>query len=199
MRLRYIAATILVLSLIACGGPDKPGAGVGPANAPGETPTDTTATPTSVPLTLKRSGNTLIETPEYTGVIFSEKKASEFNFLFDEASTKFWEPSIDDVSRAEQCIKQYLTSAQDDPDLYPFQTENAPIILENLGKYRRQYVGIVVDGEKRIWTNSFFPEDAFPEWERAPVYVLDGGNDFWQIQYDPQKDECTNFYVHGEG
>jgi hypothetical protein len=173
MRFPLIAATIVALSLIACSGPEKSDSGMG-------------------------LENTLIETPEYTGVIFSENRASEWSFLFDEASTRFWEPSIDDVSSAEECIRRFLVSVQDDPKAYAFQKENAPYILENLEEYRRQYVGIVVDGEKRIWINSFFSDDSYPDWTRSPVYVLDGGNHFWQIEYILLKDECINFYVHGE-
>jgi hypothetical protein len=173
MRFPLIAASIVALSLIACSGPEKPGSGMG-------------------------SENTLIETPEYSGVIFSESRASEFRFLFDEASTGFWEPSIHDISRAEECLTRFLVSVQDDPKLDAYQKENPAYVLRNLGKYRRQYVGIVVDGEKRVWVNSFFSGDSFPNWTHAPVYVLDGGNDFWQIEYIPLKDECLNFYIHGE-
>jgi hypothetical protein len=142
--------------------------------------------------------NILIETPEYTGVIISKDGASEFSYLFDEASTRFWEPSIDDVSRAEECIRQFLVSVQHDPKLDTDQKEDAAFILKNLGEYRRQYVGIVVDGEKHIWCNLFFFDDSFPNWERVPVDVDDGGNHFWQIEYVLLKDECINFYVHGE-
>jgi hypothetical protein len=59
-------------------------------------------------------------------------------------------------------------------------------------------VGIEVDGEKRIWINSFFADDSFPDWKRIPVDVEDGGRYFWQIEYHPLEDECTDFYVHGE-
>jgi hypothetical protein len=166
VRFPFIAAAILVLALIACNGPGKP------------------------------ASNTLIETPEYTGVIFSENAASKFSFFFDEASTEYWQPSIDDVSRAEKCIRQTLVSVQQDPNAY--QREDAAFILENLKEYRRQYVGIVVDGEKRIWCNAFFFDDSYPDWINAPVYVLDGGRDFWQIEYVPHEDKCISFHIHGE-
>lgn len=172
MRFLFIAAIIVALSLIACNGPKTPTSEMGPEN-------------------------TLVETPEYTGVIISKDGASEFGYLFDKASTGFWEPSIDDVSRAEKCIGQFLVSVQHDPKLDTYQQEKISFIVENLGKYRRQYVGIVVDGEKRIWCNSFF-SDSFPDWERLPVDVDGGGNRFWQIEYSLSKDECTDFSVHGE-
>ncbi len=173
MKLPFIAATIVVLSLIACNGTTEP---------------DSKMDPKSL----------LIETPEYTGVIITEDAAPEFGILFDKAVTGFWQPSVNDVSEAEECIRRYLVSAQDDPELDTYQKDKVAFILNNLAKYRRQYVGIVVDGEKRIGCNLFLSDHSYPDWERAPVYLIDGGNYFWQIEYDLLKDECINFYVHGE-
>jgi len=166
MRFPFIAAAVVVLSLLACNGPTK------------------------------STSNTLVETPDYTGVIVSKHRASEWGFLFNLASTEFWEPSEDDVSRAEKCIKQLLVSVQQDPDDY--RKEHAAYILENLLQYRRQYVGRVVNGEKRIWCNAFFAEGSFPDWIDDPVYVIDGGHHYWEIEYVLPKDECISFHVHGE-
>lgn len=173
MRFLSLAAIILVLLLVACNGPKDPASETGPEN-------------------------TLVETSEYTGVIISENGASEFSYLLDHASTGFWEPSVADVSKAEKCIRQFLVSLQDNPKLDTYQQENYAFILENLGTYRRQYVGTVVDGEKRIWCNAFFSDDSFPNWQRVPVDVDGGGRHFWQIEYSLPQDECINFYVHGE-
>ena len=173
MRFQFIAATALALSLIACSGSEKSTLGTS-------------------------SENVLVETAEYTGVIFTRDRTSEFSFLFDEASNTFWEPSVDDISRAEGCLKQFLVAAQDNPSLRDYQKEDAAFVLENLTRYRRQYVGIDVDGEKRIWCNLFHFDDPSKDWKRDPVYALDGGRDFWEIAYIPLKDDCTNFYVHGE-
>ena len=173
MRFPLIAATLVALSLIACTAPELPTPVTGPENI-------------------------LIEMPEYTGVIFSKSAASEWNFLFDEATTEFWEPSGDDVSRAEECIRRFLAAAPHDPNLKDHEKEDAAFVLENLEAYRRQYVGIDVDGEKRIWCNAFISYDSYPDWQSAPVYVLDGGNSYWEIEYVPLKDECVRFHVHGE-
>lgn len=161
-----------------------------------ETPEFAEASPTGAPLTPESPGNDLIETPEYTGVIVSEHGASEFGYLLDGASTEFWEPSSDDVSSAEKCIRQLLASLQQDPGAY--RKEDAAFILDNLEQYRRQYVGIVVDGEKRIWCNAFLDHDSFPNWERVPVDVDGGGNHYWQIEYVLPMDECIKFHIHGE-
>jgi hypothetical protein len=192
MRIPFIAAVIVTLSLIACNGPQPTDLGMDAQDSPVETPEDTRLPPSEVPPTPETPGNTLVETPEYTGVIISEEGVLAFRYLFDQASTTFWEPSSGDIAKAENCIRQFLVSAQD-----AYQQESVAFILENLEKYRRQYVGIVVDGEQRIWCNLFF-SDSFPNWQRVPVDVDDGGRHFWQIEYILTKDECINFYLHGE-
>lgn len=117
MRFPLIAATILVLSLVACNGSDKSTPELGPEDTPTETPEVTKPTPTSAPPTRQSSDNTFIKTPEYTGVIISENGASEFGYLFASASTEFWEASKDDIAGAEECIRGFLVSLQDNPQL----------------------------------------------------------------------------------
>ena len=197
MRFPLVAAAIAALLLVGCGDPTKSTTDIGPESTPAETPEATEPSPTAAPPT-QSPGNTLVETPEYTGVIITEDGASDFGILFDESITAFWEPSIDDVSRAEERIRQFLVSAHNDPNLDAYQRANLAFILDNLEDYLRQYVGIVVDGEKRIGCNFFLSDRSFPDWERRPVFVLDGGHYFWQIEYDLLGDECINFYVHGE-
>jgi hypothetical protein len=192
MRLPFVAAMIVILSLVACNGPQPTESGVDAQDSPVETPEHTWPSPSEVPQTPEVPENTLVDTPEYTGVIVSEEGALAFRYLFDQASTAFWEPSSDDIAEAENCIRQFLISAQD-----AYQQESVAFILENLERYRRQYVGIVVDGEKRIWCNLFL-SDSFPNWQWVPVDVDDGGKHFWQIEYLLLEDECTNFYLHGE-
>lgn len=199
MRLAIIAATIVAFALIACNSSEKPTAGPRPGDTILETPEATESAPIGNLLTLGRAKNTLVETPEYTGVIFTRKGAFEFSFLFDPSSMGFWEPSPTDVSRAESCIRQHIESVRDntEPDAYP--QAHATFILENFGQYRRQYVGIIVGDEKRIWVNSFLAEDdSYPDWQQRPVYVLDGGNYYWEIVYVLATDECIDFHVHGE-
>jgi len=197
MRLRFIAAVIVVLSLIACNGSQPTDSGPGAQDSPVKTPQDSQVPASDVPPAPETPENTLVETPGYMGVIISEEEGQAFRYMFDQPPTTFWQPSIDDVASAEDCIRQFLVSAQDSANLDAYQRESVAFILKNLAQYRRQYVGIVVDGEKRIWCNLFF-SDSFPNWQHVPVAVEDGGKHFWQIEYLVLEDECTNFYLHGE-
>jgi hypothetical protein len=198
MRFALFAGAIVILSLVACNGSDRSTSEPGPAGTPAETSEATNPTPTSAQPTQQSPDNTFIETAEYTGVIISENGASEFDYLFGRASTEFWEPSTDDIAGAEACVREFLVTLQDNQQLDTYQQENLAFIVENLRAYRRQYLGIVVDGEKRIWINAFFSDTSFPDWGRVPVDVDGGGRNYWQIEYDLLNDECINFYVHGE-
>jgi hypothetical protein len=92
MRFSLVTAAIVALLLTACIGPTKSTSETGSAPPVG-TPHATGLAPSSAPPTLQTPENTLIETPEYTGVIISQHAASEFSFLFDKALTGYWEPS----------------------------------------------------------------------------------------------------------
>jgi hypothetical protein len=198
MRFPLVAAAIVVLSLVACNGSYNFTQEPRPEGTPAETPEVTEPTPTSALPTRQSSDNTFIETPEYTGVIISENGASEFGYLFASASPEFWEASTDDIAGAEECIREFPISLQDNQQLDTYQQDNLAFIVENLEEYRRQYLGVVVDGEKRIWVNAFFSDTSFPDWERFPVDVDGGGRNYWQIEYDLLNDECINFSVYGE-
>jgi hypothetical protein len=198
MRTSFLTAMILAFLLVACSGSDTSTPEPDPEDTPVETPEVTEPPPTCAPPTQQSSYNTFIETPAYTGVIISQNGASEFGYLFAGASTGFWEPSTNDVAGAEECIREFLVSLQDNPQLDTYQQENLAFIVENLVKYRRQYLGVVFDGEKRIWVNAFFSDTSFPDWERVPVDVDGGGRNYWQIEYDLLDDECINFAVHEE-
>jgi hypothetical protein len=142
--------------------------------------------------------NTLVETWDYSGVIFSEEAAANLRFLMRSQPTGYWKPSAEDVALAEKAIQQFLMAAQDDPasDIHPLY--HAEYILDNLETYRRQYAGIVVDGEKRIFCSAFTDDGHFDRWMQEPVFVFDGGASFWRIEYIVPQDQCTNFDVNGE-
>jgi hypothetical protein len=70
-------------------------------------------------------------------------------------------------------------------------------ILARLPTTRRQYLGIVVDGVQRIVVNCF-PVEGFPDWDRQFIFVLDGGDWFWEVQYDVPSRTFLRFQFNGE-
>jgi hypothetical protein len=68
-------------------------------------------------------------------------------------------------------------------------------------RYRAQYVGVVVDAKKLLYANYFFvhQEEYVKDWLNRLIFVKDGGNSYFQVEYDTDKHECLSLNVNGEG
>lgn len=140
----------------------------------------------------------IVKMPEFNGVIFPPD-CPEFNdvifppefneiIIFDEDIRRtidgYWSPSKEDVRAAEVAIRSFLKNSQ-------------PEIFARIDKYGRQYFGIIVKGRKRIYCNFFMNPKNFPSRFSDYVFVLDGGNDYFRIEYDVDSKTCLNFSPNG--
>jgi len=131
----------------------------------------------------------------FSGVIFPAAQARSDRIDQPEARD-YWTPSPTDVAEMESRLRSALLRQRDADDrlqgrskgaardVHTFRSHHIGQILEHLAAYRRQYVGIVVQGEKRFLVNCF-PGDPLqhPSWRQQFVDVDDGGVDYWRIQY----------------
>lgn len=62
--------------------------------------------------------------------------------------------------------------------------------------YYRQYVGIIVNGEKYIYINA--AKATWHESSQKPQIVCDGGKSFWGALYSPSSKKFTNLVFNGE-
>jgi hypothetical protein len=118
-----------------------------------------------------------------TGVIFSNNIYLPYSV--DGKPDGGWQPSEDIVKQAEPVILQYIEKSN----------------KKNFGKpnkYRCQYFGVIIKGEKRIYCNFFWLTEYKKDWETNPVIVKDGGDRYFQLEYDVQTGKCLNFSVNGE-
>ena len=106
--------------------------------------------------------------------------------LFDDRIEN-WNPTREQLDGAE-------------PDVLEKIQRSEPELFQRIDQYRCQYFGITVDGRKRIYYNFFLNDtEAFDgDWRTEPVFVLDGGSDYFHLEYDLESRQCTNFYVNGE-
>ena len=107
----------------------------------------------------------------------------------------FWTPTPSDVRGLEARLPTYLRSpkarkaaAYCCPQPVPLATR-AP-------SYKRQYVG-VLDHGRRLIHASFFCEASGSDWHRTPVDVDDGGDCYFQIDYDVRKRRFESISVNG--
>jgi hypothetical protein len=101
---------------------------------------------------------------------------------------------MQDVERAEQRIPEFMRS-------------KAPHLESRLGEYVRQYFGIVVGGRRvvhcsfihRTAESTEVPVHGIDYYLRdfgAPYLVVDGGESFFQLIYDPETDTCSDLHVN---
>jgi hypothetical protein len=69
--------------------------------------------------------------------------------------------------------------------------------LEKVGRYRRQYVGLLRDGKRLIWIYGFqnFSGERYRVDEPGPS-VSDGACSFWRAFYDLATGEFVDFYCN---
>ena len=104
-----------------------------------------------------------------------------------------WTPTEEQILKALSTIYEFI----DNPTgINDWQKKEIAKIKKNLSLYRVQFVGIEIEGEKRIWCN-FFSNDRIDYWKEGVVIVLDGGFWYWEIQYDVKTGECVNFISNG--
>ena len=120
-----------------------------------------------------------------TGVVLPRSSA---HFLPDSRDGKpigAWTPSQAAIKLAEPAILEYIKESDQD-------------IFENLDQYRCQYFGIIVAGKKRIYCNFFWFTEESQDWRTRPIFALDGGSWYFQLEYDVETGQCLNFAVNGE-
>jgi hypothetical protein len=122
------------------------------------------------------------------GVIFSEKQTLESGFEFQQNSA--WLPTLTQVEELEAELPQYLAKSNH-PD--------AGAMIAQLPKYRRQYLGYIDEGHRRIYVNAFCQgANASDEsWRTRFVLVQDGGSCYFQAIYDVDSKRFIRLRVNG--
>jgi hypothetical protein len=138
------------------------------------------------------TANQLIETDSFEGVIFAGASAKEMDLEtiigFSETIDDYWTPSRGDVLAFEGRLGPYLGQAA---------PQTGPGALKDLNKYRRQYAGILVNGQRVIYA-FFFCDGDHADWQHEIVLVIDGGSCYFEVKYDVQTGEFYDLSIHGE-
>ena len=119
------------------------------------------------------------------GVIFPARKADFAAHTTGRKELQYWTPAQSDIVEATRHIRAFLA-------------KQSPFIANRLQQYRCQYFGIIVDGKKRVYCNFLHRDGHDENWQTRPVFVLDGGDSYFQLEYDMQSKRCLNFMVNGE-
>ncbi len=175
---------LAVLSLSACArplpGPDPAAAVVEAAASP------TPSAPPTITSSALEGTNEKVKTDDFEGVIFSAENAA-ITGVANQGQT-YWTPSQAEVLALENRLGPYLQ--QTAPRDYP-----GP--LRDLSEYKRQYVGILINGQQVIFVN-FFCNAHGLDWSREFVFVTDGGSCYFEVKYNLETGEFSDLSIHGE-
>jgi hypothetical protein len=136
--------------------------------------------------------NIRITTATMDGVIFAGENAEGAGVAFDfsEPIIDYWTPTEADVAALEVGLPAFLES-EIPPDHYNRR------ILERLDLYKRQYFGLTLEAGQPVIYANFFCVDEFDYWLESLVFVMDGGECFFQLLYDPATDSFSRLRVNG--
>ena len=137
-------------------------------------------------------GCTVIPSTNGTWIIFPENRAEEMQvgtwLSADEGG--YWTPTEENILLLEQKLDSFLRQNSE-------SFHRQPPVWEQLDNYKRQYVGLTIK-EKRVIFGNFFCTDTGADWEKEWVFVLDGGDCFFQLQFDLERGTFTKLTVNGE-
>lgn len=112
-------------------------------------------------------------------------------FIQKGQTAEYWTPSEDDVLKLENGLGSYLQQAYSDR----FDQQKTPI-WERLDEYNRQYIGIVLGGKNMIYAN-YFCDSGEMDWKKDFVFVLDGGDCYFQFKYNIDSAEFFDLQLNG--
>lgn len=99
-----------------------------------------------------------------------------------------WEPDRGNLAALEAALPQIkgLNAQAHDPRHIP-----------DPDRYLLQYLPIIQRGKKRIFVNAFCHAPTDVEWRSHLYVVVDGGECYWQVYYDPSDGKFSNLIING--
>jgi hypothetical protein len=121
--------------------------------------------------------------------------AAQRERIWPRKDTTYWTPTFSDVQTIEAQLSRFLKAEEIRNSEFRAQIAE---IQQGLRQSRRQYVGLVIHGEKQILMNAF-PKDRTLPWKRQFIEVSDGGARYWSVRYDLKRRTFQNLLFNGPG
>lgn len=126
----------------------------------------------------------LVGDGSFEGVIIPARDARGL----DPRAEGYWTPAERDVLGLEAGLAAFLRAAA---------PAASPELWQKQSSYKRQYAGLVVDGRRLVYA-SFFCTTPGDEWRRRVLFVMDGGDCYFQLTYDVERGVYGELMVNGE-
>jgi len=127
-------------------------------------------------------------------MIFAKEAARELWAGQFPPPAMFWTPDIGDVIKMERDLPAFLRRAVKKAGEGAAAREP---LWKRAPRYQRQYFGMVEKGHWIVYGN-FFCDAHGKDWRSQPVMVKDGGDCYFQVQYDPKTSRFFGLSVNGE-
>jgi len=121
---------------------------------------------------------------DFEGVIFPAAMRA-FSSRFPKG-VRYWTPSESEVLAAEKELRPFLSRSND---------ARVKEILEKIGTYKRQYVGVLINGHKYVYFNLFCL--ASKDWTQKEFTVSDGGACFFNVRFLIENKMFSDLRVNG--
>ncbi|HYF61509.1 MAG TPA: hypothetical protein VD886_01765 [Herpetosiphonaceae bacterium] len=145
-----------------------------------------TSAPTVIPTPSKPA---FFSNAAWTGVIVPAEQGDLFyRNLNGRSAPGYWTPSEAQVNQLEQALPNYLRDAA---------PERSADLWQKVAPYKRQYIGIVQDDQEMIYVNAMCSMDD-DSWQTEPVMVMDGGDCFFNVTYDPLRGQFSDLSINGD-
>jgi hypothetical protein len=135
---------------------------------------------------------------EERAIFTAEAAQKSWPALFRSGATP-WTPARADVLALEQRLPEYMRVELDRQARardYPIDKKNP--LWERAKTYKRQYVGIRRQKQRIVYAN-FFCNASGSNWRTTPVDVDDGGDCYFQVEYDVDKRTFADLSLNGSG
>ena len=110
-----------------------------------------------------------------------------------------WQIKEKDVKKALKAIGIFLRNEKAHENIGKYEKIQIKYISDNFNTYNVQFIPRTINGSKIIYCNFFKPASIYPNWKTEETLVIDGGNSFWQIEYNIETGKCSNFNVNSTG
>ena len=136
--------------------------------------------------------NVRITTDTFDGVIFNSRNTerTSVQFEFNDPIMDYWTPNEEQVLRLEAGLVDFLES-EIAPDDFRYG------FWDSLSEYRRQYFGIMFQEDETLIFANYFCDVGYGDWLKDHIMVIDGGECFFQVLYDPWTDTFLQLRING--
>lgn len=99
-----------------------------------------------------------------------------------------WQPSQADLATLEAALPQ-ISGMKAQP--------HDPRHIAYPDRYFLQFLPIIQQGKKQIFVSAFCNAPSGGEWRTHLYVVVDGGECYWQVYYDPASGKFSNLFING--